>query len=288
MILVLGATGSIGQHVVRMRRDRGEPVRAFVRDRRRGEALGVPPAVGDLDDPASITAALDGVDRLLLNAGGAVPAVGEQPMVRQQKNAIDAARAAGVRRVVKVSVLGAKPGGRLAEGAHWEIERYLEASGLNWSTLRPNGFMQNFVTGSGAFTDDGDLIGAYGEARVSYVDCHDIAACAVALLTGPSRHGETFVPTGPQALNHREIAALLSQAWQWPVRYVDLTAEQLVARLTGLGLPAGFAEDVAALIGPVAAGSLAATTTHVRDLTGREPRGFTEFLATAPSPRVSP
>lgn len=289
MILVLGATGSIGTHLVRELRDRGEPVRAFVRDPAKGRALGVEYAVGDLDDPPSIAAALAGVDRLLLNAGGAVPADGEQPMVRQQKAAIDAAVAARVSRVVKVSVWGAKPGGRLAEGAHWEIERYLEASGLTsglaWSVLRPSGFMQNFVTGSGSFTADGDLLGAYGDARVSYVDCADIAACAAQLLTGPARPGTTFTLTGPEALTHTEIAALLSDAWGRPVRYVDLPPETFAARLTAQGLPRAFAADVAALFADVATGTLAATTTDVEALTGRPPRTFADFLATLPPGR---
>jgi NAD(P)H dehydrogenase (quinone) len=279
MILVLGATGSIGNHLVRGLREAGQPVRAFVRDRRRGEALGVPLAIGDLDDPVSVAAALVGVDRLLLNAGGAVPAVGEQPMVSQQKQAIDAARAAGVSHVVKVSVWGAKPDGRLAEGAHWEVERYLKASGLAWSILQPSGFMQNFVTGTGAFTDDGDLIGAYGGGRVSYVDCADIAACAHVLLTGAARDGETFIPTGPTALTHAEIAALLSAARGHTVNYVDLPPDEFAARLTAQGLPADFAADVAALFAEVAAGTLASTTTHVQDLTGRPPRSFADFLA---------
>ena len=281
MILVLGATGSIGTRLVRALREAGEPVRAFVRDRAKGETLGVPLAVGDLDDPASVAAAMAGVDRVLLNAGGAVPAVGEQPMVRQQKAAIDAARMAGVSRLVKVSVWGAKPGGRLAEGAHGEIERHLKTSGLVWSILQPSGFMQNFITGAGAFTADGDLIGAYGDARVSYVDCADLAACAQALLTGEARAGETFIPTGPESLTHTEIAALLSAAWRRPVRYVDLPPDQFAARLTAQGLPADFAAAVAELFAEVAAGTLAATTTHVQDLTGREPRAFADFLAAA-------
>ena len=95
---------------------------------------------------------------------GAVPADGDQPMIG-----------------------GARPGGRLATGAHWRIEEYLKASGLAWSVLRPSGFMQNFLTGAGALTIDGKLVDGYGGAAVAYIDCYDTAACAVALLTGPSR-----------------------------------------------------------------------------------------------------
>ena len=276
MILVTGATGSIGRHLVHQLP--GADVTAFVRDPAKGEALGCPYVVGDLDDPDSVAAAMKGVDRVLLNAGGAQPAEGEQPMVRQQRTVIDAAAAAGVAHVVKVSVWHAREGGRLAEGAHWVIEEHLKSSGLDWSILQPSGFMQNFRTGAAVFTEDGHLLGAYGDSRVSYVDCSDIAASAAALLTGDPRHGETFVLTGPEALTHTEIAAKLSAVAGREIRYVDLPAAAFATRLTALGLPVGFAEDVATLFAQVADGRLAPTTSAVADLTGRPPRGFDDFL----------
>ncbi|MEV0405524.1 SDR family oxidoreductase [Actinoallomurus sp. NPDC050550] len=279
MILVTGATGSIGRPLVRRLRQDGVAFRALVRDEAKGRALGCDFVVGDFDDPGSIAAALEGVDRLFLNGAGAQPVDGEQPMIRQQKTAIDAAKKAGVSRVVKVSVWQAHEGGRLAEGAHWEIEEYLKASGLGWSLLQPSGFMQNFITGAGSFTADGNLVGAYGEAPVSYIDCEDIAACAATLLTGPYGKYETFVLTGPEALTHAEIAAKLSAALRRTVRYVDLHPDDLAATLKSQGLPPGFAEDVATLLKEVATGSLATPTSAVQDLTGRAPSAFDDFLA---------
>ena len=270
MILVFGATGSIGRHLVHALPE----VTAFVRDPAKATGRHV---VGDLDDPDSIAAALHGVDRVFLNAGGAQPADGEQPMVRQQRAVIDAAVEAGVEHVVKLSVWHARAGGRLAEGAHWLIEEHLKASGLGWSILQPSGFMQNFRTRAAVFTEDGDILGAYRDSRVSYVDCMDIAACAAALLRAP-RHGETFVLTGPEALTHTEIAAKLSAVASRTIRYVDLPAQDFADRLTALGLPADFADDVATLFAEVADGSLAPVTTSVADLTGRPARTFDEFL----------
>ncbi|WP_027344019.1 NAD(P)H-binding protein [Hamadaea tsunoensis] len=270
MILVTGATGSIGGHLVRRLRERNVEFRALVRDP--AADLDCDVVVGDFDDPGSIARALRGVDRLFLNGGGAIPVEGPQPMVRQQIAAIDAAVAAGVSTVVKVSVWGARPGGKLAEGAHWEIERHLKASPLSWSLLQPSGFMQNFRTGAGAFTDDGALIGLAGDWRVSYIDAFDIAACAAELLAAPHRGNETYTLTGPEALTHAEIARKLGAGT------LDLTPAGMTARLTGLGLPAAFAADVVELWQAVAAGSLAATTSTVQDLTGRRPRTFDEFL----------
>jgi NAD(P)H dehydrogenase (quinone) len=234
--------------------------------------------VGDFDDPDSVAAAMKGVDQVFLNAGGAAPADGEQPMVRQQRTVIDAAAEAGVAHVVKMSVWHAREGGRLAEGAHWLVEEHLRASGLGWSILQPSGFMQNFRTGEAVFTEDGHLLGAYGDSRVSYVDCVDIAACAAALLTGDPRHGETFVLTGPKALTHAEIAAKLSDVAGREIRYIDLPAQAFATRLIALGLPNDFADDVATLFAEVADGRLAPTTTSVTDLTGRPARTFDDFL----------
>ena len=121
MILVTGATGSIGLHLVRRLRHEQVPFRALVRGRDKGRELDCDFAVGDLDDPGSIVRASRDADRLFLNVGGAVPADGDQPMVRQQEAAIDAAVEAGVSQVVKTSVWGAREGGLLATGAHWRI-----------------------------------------------------------------------------------------------------------------------------------------------------------------------
>jgi NAD(P)H dehydrogenase (quinone) len=279
MILVTGATGSIGRQLVRRLRELDVPFRAMVRDEARGRTLDCDVVVGDFDDPDSLAAAMAGVDRLLLNSAGAVPSSGAQPMVRQQITAIDAAVTAGVKAIVKVSVWGARPDGKLAEGAHWQIEEHLKASPLVWSVLRPSGFMQNFLTGAGAFLESGELIGLTGDWRVSYVDCFDIAACAVALLTGAAEDSGTFVLTGPEALTQAQIAAKLSTAFGRTVRSVELPADDMAARLTAQGLPPQFAADVVELWTDVVAGTLSGITSTVRDLTGRSPRTFDEFLA---------
>ncbi|MEV6340516.1 NAD(P)H-binding protein [Nocardia vinacea] len=283
MILVTGATGSIGKHLVRELRQRGVAFRALVRDAAKAATLDCDCVVGDFDDPVALAAALDGVDQVFLNSAGAQPVTGPQPMIRQQRNAIDAAVKAGVRRIVKVSVWRARPGGKLAEGAHWEIEEHLTASGVDWSILQPSGFMENFRTGQGAFTDDGHLIGAYGAGRMSYIASADIAACAAVVLADETfGTAQRFVLTGPEALDHDQIAAALSAAHNRPVGYVDLPPAEFAARLTAQGLPAQFAADVAELCNQVARDYYAETTTAVSDLTGNTPRSFADYLTTEP------
>ncbi|MGC0423325.1 SDR family oxidoreductase [Embleya sp. AB8] len=282
MILVTGATGSIGTHLVRRLAELGVPFKAFVRDADKGRALGHPYVVGDFDDPESIAAALVGVDRVLLNGAGAVPTPdgAPQPMIAQQKRVIDAAGRAGVARIVKVSVWRAREGGRLAQGAHWEIEQHLKASGIEWSLLHPNGYMQNFFTGAGTFSTDGSLIAPATDAPVSYIDCHDIARSAAVLLTEPGGAAETFVLTGPEALTMTEVASRLSNVLAKQVKVVALTAEAMATRLKEQGVPPGFADDIAFLWADVGTGSLSPTTREVENLTGTTPRTFTDFLTT--------
>ncbi|MET8003677.1 SDR family oxidoreductase [Nonomuraea glycinis] len=277
MILVTGATGSIGTHLVRRLRQDGAAFRALVRDEAKGRTLGCDFAVGDFEDPGSIAAALDGVDRLFLNSAGALPVDGAQPMIRQQKTAIDAAHRAGVTHVVKVSVWHARQGAKLSQGAHWEIEEHLKTSGLSWSLLQPAGYMQNFL-GAGAFTPDGHLISSYADSPVAYIDCHDIAACAAALLTRPHGENATFILTGPQALTDADLAGRISAALRRTVTCVETPPDALATALKSQGLPPWFADDLAVLVKEVAAGSQATTTTAVHDLTRRPPRTFEDFL----------
>ncbi|WAL76078.1 NAD(P)H-binding protein [Kitasatospora sp. YST-16] len=278
MILLTGATGSIGRHLVRRLAARGAEFRALVRDEAKGRALGCAYTVGDFADPGSLAAAFDGVDRLFLNGPGAVPVDGEQPMLRQLGAVIDAAAAAGVERVVKVSVRHAAPGRPLSEGVHGALDRRLAASGpAAWTLLQPSGFLQNLLA-PGTFTPDGRLVGRYGGAPVSHIDCRDIADCAEVLLTGPPRPGESFALTGPEAVTDRQLADRVSRALHHPVGLLPRTPDEVAADLTAQGAPAGFAAELAVLLHEVAAGSLAEVTTAVPDLLGRPARTVDAFL----------
>lgn len=273
MILVTGATGSIGRPLVRMLAEAELPFRALVRSERQGRALGCDFVVGDLDHPASVSAALAGANQLLLNSGGAMPVTGQQPMVRQQTAAINAAQEAGVSRVVKVSAWRPSAEAKLSVRAHWEIEEHLQGTTMGWSLLRPTGFMQNFFTGEGGFAYRDAVSGPYGAGRVAYIDTHDVAASAFALLTTPGVGNAAYDLTGPEALAHAEIAAKLGAP------YREQTPEEAGTLLREQGLPGWFVDDLLWLYADMAAGGLSEVTATVEVLTGRPPRTFDAFLA---------
>lgn len=276
MILVTGATGTIGRKLVRQLQLSSSPFRALVRSEDKGKALGCDYAVGDFDQPSTLAAALEGVDALFLNGPAG------EALVRQQTAAIEQARAAGVKRIIKVSSRGADVNASNVIGrVHGQVERVLAESGVSWSVLRPGTFMQNLLRTAGTVRNTSKIFGAYKDGRIAFVDCEDIAACGLALLhdKGHDHNGQTYTLSGPEAVSYYQIADKLAQQLGKPVSYVDLPAEQMVASLKSNGMPAGFAEMMVALMVQFSTGAGANVTPAISQLLGRPARSIDQFLA---------
>ena len=274
-VLVTGATGTVGAHVMRELRERGVAVRAFVRDPERAAlALGgeVEVAVGDLADRGSLDRALRGVDRLFLACGN-VPG-----QVELECGAIDAARAAGVRRVVKLSGPRADVDSPLLfERWHGEIEEHLLRSGLPSVRLRPSAYMSNLLASAEAVKHTGRLFAPAGAAEISYVDPRDVAAAAVVALTTEGHEGATYVLTGPEAITYEQIARDLSAATGRTIEYVDVPEAAARQGMLDAGLPAIVADCIIDNFAAQREGSMARTTDAVSRLIGRKPGRFAEF-----------
>jgi uncharacterized protein YbjT (DUF2867 family) len=178
-ILVTGATGNVGSSLVRELTERGVPARAFVRDPDRAAAVLGPDvelAVGDFADPATIRAALDGTEAVFLACGN-LP-----PQLRYETGVIDAAAQAGVRRLVKLSALGAAPGSPVAFWDwHARIERHLEASGVPAVVLRPRYYMTNLLGFVETIRSAGAVFTPAEGVKVPMIDPRDVAATAAAV-----------------------------------------------------------------------------------------------------------
>lgn len=275
MILVTGATGVIGGALARRLAAGGVPFRALVRR----EGVSVPGAevvVGDLDDPATLRDAFAGVDQLFLNTAGPYP--DERPVIAQQLAAIDAAVAAGVEHVVKVSVVGVRAGGPMPLGTHAKIESYLADSGLAGTVLRPNTVMQNLVRGITTFTADGDLFEAFG-GKVAHVDARDVADSAVAVLTGSAPRGGAHDLSGPEAFTAAEFAAALSAGLGREIGLIQPELDELEPALLDRGMPEEYVKHFVELAKLVTEGALSEVTTAVADLTGHPPRSLDAFIA---------
>jgi uncharacterized protein YbjT (DUF2867 family) len=272
MILVTGATGKTGAPLVRALVKAQQPVAALVRDPARAREIlgdGVELVTGDFDDAGSVERAVAGVERVYVLTPPH-PQQGEW-----ERRVIEAARDAGVRHVVKHSLMGADAGSRMSAGReHAAVEEELARSGLGWTILRPNFFFQTFASG---MVVQGTMYTAAGEGRISGVDTRDVAAAAVAVLTGDGHEGRTYTLTGPEAFTFAEAAAVIAEATGKPVAHVDIPPDALAGGMAQAGAPDWLAQDVAALQQEYGDGVGAEVTHDVRELTGQEPRPLRDF-----------
>src|SRR5215470_723035 len=234
-ILVTGATGTNGRLIVRALLAKGVRVCAMVQDRSRAEDLeraGAELVVADFDRPDTLGAALAGVERALL-----LSAV-DQRLVERETRFVEQARRAGLRHLVKFSAIGAHPAASFTFGRqHGAAERMIMDSGLPFTFVQPNFFMQNLLWSAGSIKAAGELTSSLGSTPASHVDARDIAAVIVAVLTDPpDRHaGRIHLVTGPAALSFDQVAETLTQVLRRPVRYRDLSDYELKAGLLGSG-----------------------------------------------------
>lgn len=266
MILVTGATGTIGGHVARLLTDRGVPVRAMSR-----HPAGVRNGVrADFTDPESLDAAVAGVDAVFLVT---VPPV---PTAQHDVALVAAARAAGVRKIVKLSGAGA---GEQFEGAtvgawHAAAEEAVAESGLAWTVLRPPSFASNLLRYR-SFIEAGDPVpNVFGSARQPVVDPRDVAAVAVEALLDDVHDGRRYDVTGPDLLSFADQVAILGRVLDRPLRDAEV---DLSAQLGAAGMPAGAIAQIKLGADWASAGGAEYMTEHVSRILGRPPRTFEQW-----------
>src|SRR5829696_3707613 len=275
MILVTGATGNNGTEIVKRLATARVQVRAMVRNRERANAIALPNVEvvkGDFDRPATLLSSLAGVERafLLTNSSERAQA--------QQIAFIDAARQSGVTHIVKLSQFGAEAHSPVRFlRYHAAVEAALQASGIAYTLLRPNLFMQGLLNFRSTIATQNTFYAAAGDAKVSAIDVRDIADVTVAALTESGHEGKLYELTGPQALTHAEMAEGLSRALGRQVAFVDIPPEAMREALLGIGFPVWQAEGLVEDYAHYRRGEAAAVTSGVEDATGKAPRSFEEF-----------
>lgn len=264
MILVTGATGNVGRHLLDGLAAADVPARVLVRDPARlsGPHDHLEIVTGDLDVPATLAPAMDGVGRVFLLAPGPdVPA--------QDAAVIGAAADAGVEHVVMVSSLGAELGGIAGGRPHLPGEALLRESGLAWTLLHPSEFMTNTLWWRDTITGTGSIFVPTGTGRIGFIDPADIAAVAAHVLTTDGHHGRTYRLTGPAALTTADVAAHLADVLDRPVQHIDVTPEAFRAGMDQAGLPPALIEMQVEYCAAVRAGTVDIVTDDVPRLLGR-------------------
>ncbi len=268
MILVTGASGTVGSEVVKALAAKGAKVRACYRSRGGNVPAGVESVALDYQKPETIRPALAGVETLFLLSNTVEP----------ERAVVDEAKRSDVKRVVKLSVVNAPEEGFTFARWHRAVEKHIEASDLAWTFLRPNGFMQNVINYMGAsIRAESAFYSSAADGAISHVDARDIGAVAAKTLTEPGHEGKAYVLTGPAAITYKEIGDTLTRVLDRLVRYVAVSHEQYRQAAIEHGTPVAYADALVDLNRYYAEGHAALVTRTVRDLLGRDPISFVQW-----------
>jgi uncharacterized protein YbjT (DUF2867 family) len=276
MILVTGATGKVGQELVRRLSEARTPFRALVRSAGKAERIreaGGEAVVGDFADDGVVATALRGADRLFLLTNS----VPEQPAV--EGRLVELAKAAGVRHVVKLSSSGADAADPpLFLKLHRDAERAIEGSGLAWTFVRPNFFMQNYLDYAGAIRTQGILASTSGAGRHADVDARDIGEVAARVLTQPGHEDRAYEVTGREAYSFEDVARRIAQISGRDVRFVRLSREDGRRQLLTSGESEWSADAWIELLDWFDRGQGDAAAPDAERILGRPPRTLDAFL----------
>jgi uncharacterized protein YbjT (DUF2867 family) len=274
-ILVTGATGNVGLPAVRELASRGLKVRACSRDPNRAAKLrisGVEVITADLGRPVSVNNAIRDITHVLLISPM------DQRMVEMQEAVVDAARRAGVKHVVKLSVSGAATNAPIAMFRwHREIEEQLERSGLAWTHLRSAFFMQNTLGFAPTIQSQGAIFACMRRGRVAMVDVRDVARAAAAVIAGTGHEGKVYELTGPEALSLHDVADRIGTVLRQQVLYADQPPAKMLSALLASDIPEWLAKDLVALYEYLGQGKMAQVTRDIATLTGSPPANFDRF-----------
>lgn len=235
MILVTGAGGTVGTPLIAALKAGGHRFRAAYHSPDKADQArrnGLDAVLLDFAAPETLTPALAGVDTVFLLGTGV------KGQIEGETNVVMAAKAGGVKRMVKQSVWAAGDEGYPLAKMHRTIEKAMESSGIAWTFLRPNGFMQNFADDmAGSIKDKSAIFQPAADCKISHIDARDIASVAARLLTASGHEGKAYDLSGPQALSYDEAAKTLSRVLGKDVTYVALKDEDARAGMTAAGLP---------------------------------------------------
>jgi len=234
MILITGASGSVGKAVLQEAIRRESKVRAMYRSREEAAKApsGCEPVLADYADKQSLRKALGGITSAYVVCSP-IP-----QLVELESNMVEACKESGVKHAVLNSALGAGDYAKSFPSWHRKVEDKLKATGMSYTILRPNGFLQNIVAyNAPSIRAQGAFYAAMGDAKVSYLDVGDIAVVAVKALYGGAHAGKTYELNGPEAISNQELAKRISKVAARTVNYVDIPESAQREAMLDLGMP---------------------------------------------------
>ncbi len=275
-ILVTGATGTVGRHVVSELLKRGMRVRAGVRSIAKAAALrnlGAEVVELDYARPSNVRAAFTGVDRLCI-----ITPV-DPRMVQYTSQLVAEAQRVGVRHIVKLSSVGASRNSFLTLAKwHGEAEEIVSNSGIPFAIVRPTMFMQNLVTSFGAsIRNDNTIFAPAGEGKIPWIDARDVARIMAEMIV--KKHTDRiYTLTGSDAVSMNIIASLLSKQLKREIEYVPISQEGARSGMEGAGMPKWLIDAMLELWSAVRAGNLSVVSRDYKIVMGKNPTSLVEFM----------
>ena len=269
MILVTTPNGKVGSEIAKALLEQGKEVRLGAHTPEKAQAAFPQTEVVPFDfaNEDKVRAALRGVQALYLASPGDAEAA---PVNR----VIDLAKEAGVERIVRLSAMGVEA----SDNPLHEVEKHLKASGVGYTLLKPNWFMQNYSTlYAESIRTQNTFAEPAGDAKTGFIDARDIAAVGVKALTETGHNTQAYDLTGARAYDRHEVAEALSQATGQTVTYQPLTDEQFQAGMTSAGAPAAYVTLMTRLYQAARAGYTATVTDTVAQVTGRAAISLEQF-----------
>ena len=267
LILVVGASGTVGTELINQLKQQGHQTRATTSQKVQNsqELMHINLATGE-----GIKDAFEGVDKafFLSPPGYADQYALLSPLIKEAKRR-------GLKKVVLMTAMGANANDS-TPFRRAEIE--LEKSGLNFNIIRPNWFFQNFSSfWIQGINEQNKILLPAGKAKVSFIDARDISAVAAKLLTSDAFDRKDFDLTGPEAVDHNQVAEAISKVSDRKVEYQEIKPEELKQGLLKAGAPEDYANFLVMIFGFLREGYSERLTSSVKDITGLEPRALSKY-----------
>ena len=277
MILITGATGKTGSATAKSLGEKGERFRALIRNEEKKEgleSLGGEVVIGSIENTDVVNQSMQGVKTVL------VLLPNSESQLALEKQLVDSAKQAGVERIVKMSSIEATPDATSPiPKLHLESEEYIKQSGLAWTMIKPNFYMQNLLASAGTIKDQGKIFLPMGEGKTGMIDTTDVGTVIAKVLSEDGHESMNHEITGPEILSFYEVAEIFSKVLGKQVDYVDVPMDAYKETLGQFLTNQWHLDAVIDLFKGIAEGGIEDKTNTFNELTGETPKSLSQFLA---------
>ena len=277
MILITGATGKTGSATAKSLGEKGETFRALIRNEEKKEgleSLGGEVVIGSIENTEVVNQSMQGVKTVL------VLLPNSESQLALEKQLVDSAKQAGVERIVKMSSIEATPDATSPiPKLHLESEEYIKQSGLAWTMIKPNFYMQNLLASAGTIKEQGKIFLPMGDGKTGMIDTTDVGQVLAKVLSEDGHESMNHEITGPEILSFYEVAEIFSQVLGKQVDYVDVPMDAYKETLGQFLTNQWHLDAVIDLFKGIAEGGIEDKTDTFNELMGETPKSLSQFLA---------